>query len=150
MTTTDPTPRQREFLEAIRDHWRSHGVPPTIREGLECLKRAGVSPGNVMVYVLVGYDHETKAGRGVITDDDVYRVESLRAWGADPYPMPFVRTRETIGFQRWVCRFALKRGVSWEEYRQMGFASRYGGGPGLFADEAVDELNPRSAERAIA
>jgi hypothetical protein len=91
--------------------------------GLEHLRSAGVPPGRVMVYVLVGYDHAAKAGTGVITDDDVYRINRLRAWGADPYPMPFVRTRETIGFQRWVCRFAEKKGVAWAQYAAAGFRS---------------------------
>jgi hypothetical protein len=77
-----------------------------------------------MVYVLVAYDHATKAARPTITEDDVYRVRRLREWGADPYPMPYVRNRETVGFQRWVCRYAEKAGVSWESYRAAGFRSR--------------------------
>jgi hypothetical protein len=88
--------------------------------GLECLKRAGVSPSRVMVYVLIGFDHKTQSARGTVHDDHVFRIQRLREWGADPYPMPFVRTKETIAFQRWVCRFAEKRGVSWEAYREMG------------------------------
>lgn len=91
--------------------------------GLDCLKGAGVPPSRVMVYVLVGYDHGTKSGRGSITDDDVYRIEQLRKWGADPYPMPFTRSKETIGFQRWVLRFAEKQGVGWDDYKAMGFRS---------------------------
>jgi pyruvate-formate lyase-activating enzyme len=104
--------------------WDNRRDEDRLFAGLDCLKRAGVPPSRVMVYVLVGYDHATKSGRGVITEDDVYRIRQLRAWGADPYPMPFVRTRETIGFQRWVCRFVEKKGVPWAEYKHAGFDSR--------------------------
>lgn len=111
---------RRKRLYTAWDNRQDEG--PLFR-GLERLKRAGVPPGNVMVYVLVAYDHEAKAARPKITEDDVYRIEQLRAWGADPYPMPFVRTQETIGFQRWVCRRADKAGVSWESYRRLRFRS---------------------------
>jgi hypothetical protein len=120
--------------------WDNRKDESRLFAGLDCLKRAGVPPGNVMVYVLVGYDHATKAGRGTITADDVYRVQQLRAWGADPYPMPFVRTAETRGFQRWVCRFVAKNGVSWDAYQRMGYKSDYSDGPerSLF-DDTVEE-----------
>lgn len=103
--------------------WDNRRDEKRLFDGLECLRTAGVPPGNVMVYVLVGYDHVTKQGRGFITEDDVYRVLKLRQWGADPYPMPFVRTAETRGFQRWLTRFACKRGVTWEEYKRVGLRS---------------------------
>lgn len=116
--------------------WDNRRDEERLFRGLACLKDAGVPPGNVMVYVLVGYDHAAKAARPTITDDDVYRVRQLREWGADPYPMPFVRNRETIGFQRWVHRNADKAGVSWDDYRRMGFRSRYGSesGESLFSE----------------
>ena len=42
------------------------------------------------------------------------RILSLpgRAFGALPYPMPFVRTAELVGFQRWVIGAYDKR-VDW-------------------------------------
>jgi hypothetical protein len=49
-----------------------------------------------MVYLLVGYwPGETHADRE-------YRRAKLRAWGARPYPMPYQRTPELVGFQRWI------------------------------------------------
>lgn len=104
--------------------WDNRKDEKRLFAGLDCLKRAGVPVGRVMVYVLIGFDHATKTPLGTVTEDDVYRVRQLREWGADPYPMPFVRTRETIGFQRWVCRFAEKKGVRWEDYKRNGYESR--------------------------
>lgn len=64
--------------------------------GLEALVRHGVKPDHIMVYILIAYwPGET------IADWD-YRRAQLRAFGARPYPMPFKRTREAVGFQRWV------------------------------------------------
>src|ERR1700679_2281967 len=46
--------------------------------------------------MLIGYwPGETHADRD-------YRRARLREWGARPYPMPYVRTPELVGFQRWV------------------------------------------------
>lgn len=120
--------------------WDNRRDEDRLFRGLECLKRAGVPPGNVTVYVLVAYDHATKSPRPFITEDDVYRVQRLRQWGADPYPMPFVRNPETCGFQKWVCRFAEKAGVSWDDFRRLRFESRKAKparGPSLF-DEVWD------------
>lgn len=117
--------------------WDNRRDEQRLFDGLGHLKAAGVPPGNVMVYVLVAYDHAAKTARPTIDPDDVYRVRRLREWGADPYPMPFVRNRETIGFQRWVHRNADKAGVSWEAYKAAGYRSKFGrdDSPGLFDEE---------------
>jgi hypothetical protein len=78
-------------------------------DGLERLVKYGVKPGHIMVYMLCGYwPGETHADRE-------YRRAKLRAFGADPYPMPFVRTPELVGFQRWVVGAYDKR-IPWEEW----------------------------------
>jgi hypothetical protein len=64
--------------------------------GLDALKAAGIAEDNIMVYMLVSFWE----GQGV--EDWEYRRAKLRAWGARPYPMPFVRSPEAVGFQRWV------------------------------------------------
>jgi len=82
--------------------------------GLEALVRHGVKPAHVMVYLLVGYwPNETAADRD-------YRRRRLREFGAVPYPMPFVRTPELVGFQRWIVGAYDKR-VSWAQWA----AARY-------------------------
>lgn len=65
-------------------------------DGLNRLVRYGVNPDHIMVYILCGYwPGETHADRD-------YRRQRLRDFGARPYPMPYVRTPELVGFQRWV------------------------------------------------
>jgi hypothetical protein len=81
--------------------------------GLQALVANGVKPDEIMVYMLIGDANDTPEGRE-------YRRRKLREFGCRPYPMPFVRTPELVGFQRWVIR----RGdlmCNWEDYRLANF-----------------------------
>jgi hypothetical protein len=48
-------------------------------------------------------------------EDREYRRRRLRDFGARPYPMPYTRTPELIGFQRWVVGAYDKR-VPWRDW----------------------------------
>jgi hypothetical protein len=100
--------------------WDNLADESTLFRGLQHLVDAGVRPGEIMVYVLVGYDHATKSGRPVLVDDDFYRCQKLVEFGAAPYPMPFVRTKETVGFQRWFVRRDNFK-VQWERWVNQGY-----------------------------
>lgn len=78
--------------------------------GLDRLVRYGVKPHHIMVYMLIGY------WPGETESDRVYRQIKLREFGAVPYPMPFTRTRELVGFQRWVCGAYDKR-IPWDDWK---------------------------------
>lgn len=84
--------------------------------GLRALVANGVKPDNITVYMLCG-------GRGDTAANREYRRLKLREFGCRPYPMPFVRTQEMIGFGRWIIRRADvgKNAVSWEEYSAANF-----------------------------
>lgn len=83
-------------------------------DGLNCLVRAGVKPDAIMVYMLIGYwPNETE-------EDRLHRQRRLRDFGARPYPMPFVRTKELVGFQRWVIGAYDKR-ISWERWKSANY-----------------------------
>jgi hypothetical protein len=67
-----------------------------------------------MVYVLIGYwPNETD-------ESWEHRRKRLREFGAVPYPMPYVRTKETVGFQRYVVGTYDKR-ISWDEWKRAGY-----------------------------
>ena len=85
--------------------------------GLELLCKNGVRPRHLLVYMLIGFaPGETHADRD-------YRRRKLREFGALPYPMPFHRTRELVGFQRWVVGAYDKR-VPWEYWRRAEYEPR--------------------------
>jgi hypothetical protein len=76
--------------------------------GLRALRR-WVKPDNITVYMLIGYwPGETHADREI-------RRWKLRNFGCRPFPMPYVRTPELVGFQRWVVRRADLK-MKWEEF----------------------------------
>jgi hypothetical protein len=85
--------------------------------GLNALVKHGVKPDHIMVYMLVGYwSGETQADRE-------YRRAQLREFGCRPYPMPFVRTPELVGFQRWVIGAYDKR-ITWADWEKARYQPR--------------------------
>lgn len=90
--------------------WDNRKDQERLFEGLRRLVRYGVKPDHIMVYMLIGYwPQETES-------DWLHRQSALREFGADPYPMPFVRTLATVGFQRWVIGAYDKR-IPWEDWK---------------------------------
>lgn len=77
--------------------------------GLEALVKHGVKPDQIMVYMLIGY------WQGETAADREYRRARLREFGCRPYPMPYIRTPELVGFQRWVIGAYDKR-ISWQHW----------------------------------
>ena len=65
----------------------------------------------IMVYVLIGYNSTEK--------EDIYRVETLRNLGIDPFVMPYNKKNEyQKRFARWVNHKAVFKTVKWEDYGQ--------------------------------
>jgi hypothetical protein len=117
-------------LMRIAHHHRALGHEVTLRRagnaaddeqvlfrGLERLVRYGVSPRHIMVYILVGY------WPGETHEDRDHRRRRLRGFGALPYPMPFKRTPELVGFQRWVIGAYDKR-IPWRDWMAAGYSPR--------------------------
>jgi hypothetical protein len=73
-----------------------------------------VKPDYIMVYILVGY------WPGETEYDRLYRWRKLREFGARPYPMPFIRTPELVGFQRWIVGAYDKR-FTWDQWKTAGY-----------------------------
>jgi hypothetical protein len=101
--------------------WDNKGDEAQLFNGLRRLVKYGVKPDHIMVFILVGYwPGETAADRD-------YRRKKLRDFGARPYPMPYVRNRELVGFQRWIMGAYDKpskknpEGVSWERWETAGY-----------------------------
>lgn len=79
--------------------------------GLNRLVKYGVKPDHIMVYILCGY------WLGETHEHREHRRKALRDFGARPYPMPYVRTEELVGFQRWVIGAYDKR-IPWREWSE--------------------------------
>ena len=97
--------------------WDNRKDEKRLFRGLEALVKHGVKPDHIMVYILIGFwPNET-------VEDWLHRQGQLRAFGARPYPMPYVRTKETVGFQRWVIGAYDKR-VSWDDWVEAAYQPR--------------------------
>lgn len=90
--------------------WDSKDDEGVLFRGLERLKKYGVRPDNIVVYMLIGF------WAGETETDWLYRQQRLRDFGCRPYPMPYVRKGLALGFQRWCVRRADKM-ISWSEYK---------------------------------
>lgn len=114
--------------------WDNRKDEARLFRGLELLVKYGVKPDQIMVYLLCGYwPGETHADRE-------HRRARLREFGARPYPMPYVRTPELRGFQRWVIGAYDKR-VSWADWERAGYRPErlgHGDGPMPLFDGPVD------------
>lgn len=102
--------------------WDSLGDEERLFAGLNRLVKYGVKPDHIMVYMLVGYwPGETQEQRD-------YRRLKLREFGARPYPMPYERTPELRGFQRWVIgsydKIGNKNSVSWADWKRAKYEPR--------------------------
>lgn len=94
--------------------WDNSDDEAQFMRGLDRLKSAGIAADNIMVYVLVGYwDGET-------INHCLDRIGKLRSAGVRPYPMPFKRTKELVGLQRWVVGAYDKR-FSWGDWERAGY-----------------------------
>lgn len=101
----DDSMKERRIYTA----WDNQRDESRLMRGLELLVKHGVKPRHVMVYMLIGYwPGETHADRE-------HRRARLREFGALPYPMPFERTPELLGFQRWVIGGYDKQ-IPWPEW----------------------------------
>jgi hypothetical protein len=96
-------------VRRIYTAWDNRKDEGRLISGLNRLVKYGVKPDHIMVYMLIGYwPWET-------LEDRLYRQRRLRDFGCRPYPMPFTRTRELVGFQRWVIGAYDKR-ISWQDF----------------------------------
>jgi hypothetical protein len=97
--------------------WDAVGDERVVFRGLDCLKAHGIKPDHIMVYMLIGH------APGETHEQRDHRRRRLREYGCRPYPMPFVRTPELLGFQRWVVD-AYDKGIPWERWKAAHYNPR--------------------------
>jgi len=104
-------------VKRIYTAWDNQRDEARLFQGLQALVRHGVRPTHIMVYILIGYwKGETEADRD-------YRRKRLREFGCVPYPMPYTRSQELLGFQRWVIG-AYDKSISWADWKRASMDPR--------------------------
>lgn len=80
-----------------------------VRKGFDRCLDAGISPGHMQFFVLIGFD--------TTPEQDMERVVTLRDWGARPYVMRFdMNDPYQRRFQNWVNGGPTFWSVDWEDY----------------------------------
>jgi len=109
------TNNQAKLLSLVRLWKRIHfawdflGIEKSVIKGIEILDRHNLK-NKSMFYVLVGFN--------TTRDEDMYRIETLRRLGIDPFVMPFdTRDQYQRDLARWVNHKAIFKTVEWGEYR---------------------------------
>lgn len=116
-------------MKLINTAWDNRKDEERLFRGLNLLVKYGVSPKNIMLYMLIGYwPNETH-------EDRDYRRRKLREFGCKVYPMPFVRTPELIQFQAW-CVLGFDWKLPWEIWK----SHRVEGGQILNRDQMAFEF----------
>lgn len=109
----DDSMKERRIYTA----WDNRKDERALFAGLNALVKHGVKPRHIMVYMLCGY------WPGETSEDREYRRRRLREFGALPYPMPFERTPELLGFQRWVIG-GYDKGIPWADWVRARYTPR--------------------------
>lgn len=76
--------------------WDNKDDEDKLFKGLNLLTKYGIKASHIMVYVLIYY------WSGETHEDRLYRIKKLRDFGCNPYPIPFTRNKESVGFQTWI------------------------------------------------
>jgi len=104
-------------VKRIYTAWDNQKDEGRLFKGLSALVKHGVKPAHIMVYMLIGY------WPGETHSDREFRRQQLRDFGCVPYPMPYERTPELVGFQRWVIG-AYDKTVPWEDWCRARYEPR--------------------------
>jgi len=109
-------------VRRIYTAWDNRDDEERLFAGLRRLVKHGVKPDHIMVYMLIGY------WPGETHEHREYRRRTLREFGARPFPMPYVRTSELVGFQRWIIGAYDREGhdnhVPWHRWEAAGYEPR--------------------------
>jgi hypothetical protein len=98
---------ERRRLYTAWDNLKDEGI---FFKGVDRLKKAGIPPHKLMVYMLVGYD------KNETWDRIWYRFDRMITLGIMPYPMVFDRSRKDLcAFQRWI-NTGLYNHCKWSDY----------------------------------
>jgi len=106
------------YKEMIRFAWDNIKDETEIISGLELVIKAGISPRNITVYVLIGFD--------TTFEEDLYRIKRLRdikdkRGSIKPYVMNYnnsLKSRKYKDFMRWVNNPWIFKSCEWEEYKK--------------------------------
>lgn len=119
------TDGQCQVLNTLRHYkqikiaWDNPKDEKAVFDGIARLTKY-VKPYKIMCYVLIGFNSTEQ--------QDLYRVETLRNLGIDPFVMPYNKSDlYQKAFARWVNHKAIFKKVKWEDYISRVYAQETAG-----------------------
>lgn len=110
---TDDTARALASVKhekSIHFAWDGPAQDDHIAKGISTLSRHGLKPWRLMFYVLVGF--------GTSKEYDLYRIETIRKLGANPFVMPFDKAdRYQKDLARWCNNKFIFKSCTFDEYK---------------------------------
>lgn len=98
-----------KFARRIHFAWDRIEDEPAVRRAIATMQQAGIPPSRLTFYVLAGYDSTF--------EDDMHRIETLRALGTDPFVMVYGKPDVTLRrLARWVNNKVAFKAMSWSEW----------------------------------
>lgn len=99
--------------KSIHFAWDGPAQDDYIAKGISTLSRHGLKPWRLMFYVLVGF--------GTSKEYDLYRIETIRKLGANPFVMPFDKAdRYQKDLARWCNNKFIFKSCTFDEYKHKG------------------------------
>lgn len=101
---------QVRLWKRIHFAWDDIAIGREVREGIKVLEQGGVSLHDVTFYVLIGFDSTP--------EQDLHRVETLRALRVNPFVMPYDKAESyQRRFARWCNNKAVFESCMWPDYK---------------------------------
>lgn len=86
--------KRTKWATPLHFAWDRMQDEPLIRHGLRLLEKHKIKSWSNGVYVLIGYN--------TTEEEDLHRCQIIHDHGLSPYPMPYIKTRYTKRFKRFI------------------------------------------------
>lgn len=106
-----------KHYKQIHFAWDQMSYEKEVKEGLNVLFKAGISPQHIMIFILCNYD--------TTFEEDLFRYKELNSLNVTPFIMIYGKgNREIRRFARFVNRRWISRACKWEEYNDQNSSNR--------------------------
>ena len=90
--------------------WDKYKDRKIVLKGVDICNKAGIPSKNMQFFILIGYD--------TTPEQDMERIETIRAFGALPFVMPYDKKNSyQKSLTRWVNHRAIFKTVKWKDYK---------------------------------
>lgn len=105
------------FIKQLRFSFDEPAIEPAFRQGMDTLLKAGITAGQIMVYVLIGFD--------TTSDQDMERLNILREYRCDPFAMVYEEVNGVKAKVKWDVEGNIKEFARWVNLKRFFWRCSY-------------------------